>query len=484
MRVVHNGGEPSATPFTLTYTFEDDESGASAEQVLEIEPRPLNDAPTLITIDTARINPDLTAGASIGTFTTTDEETTDQAFFTYALVNPGEGDARFFTITDRGLAFKTTSELDTLGLKLKVDGESYEFEVMVTDRATDGTSDTLKTAQTLIQPFILPVRYFDVDWGATTHDVIDAAPTDLEYDLETDSGALAVGSFIIRPGEAGTGDGYQVELLDDGNDFLSDATVTAGAVTGGENGGGLFTISITPNADNQILKALREGETLAVTFTMLVRYRSATADDVEYWSQSTETFTVLFRGQNEAPEVVPTNVVREAAATADLTSEGARASGEWHFSDPDTGQEIQAEGLLAAHGNATPVALSLVVSTSHADYDATAEAEVTGDFGSLFIKADGTWEYRADTGIEAAPLTGASETFRIRVLDTNGGLSEILEIVIDIMGENDAPRFAMTLTPAVAADLDSDTGDLNTDLAESADSHTRSIRAMMPRLSG
>ena len=144
VRVVHNSGEPSATPFTLKYTFEDDESGASAVQVLEIEPRPVNDPPTLITIDTARINPDWTAGR-IGTFTTDDEETRDQTGFTYALVNAGEGDARFFTITDRGLQFKTTTDLDALGLKLKVDGETYEFEVQVTDRAGDGTPDALKT---------------------------------------------------------------------------------------------------------------------------------------------------------------------------------------------------------------------------------------------------------------------------------------------------------------------------------------------------
>ena len=93
-------------------------------------------------------------------------------------------------------------------------------------------------------------------------------------------------------------------------------TITPGTKTGGDNGGGRFTIAITPNADNQILRALREGDTHVETFTMLVRYRSVTADDVEYWSQSTETFTVLFRGQNEAPEVVPTNVVREAAELA------------------------------------------------------------------------------------------------------------------------------------------------------------------------
>ena len=103
---------------------------------------------------------------------------------------------------------------------------------------------------------------------------------------------------------------------------------------------------------------------------------------------------------------------------------------------------------------------------------ASAEAEVAGDFGSLFIKADGTWEYRADAGIEAAPLTGSGETFRIQVRDTNGLPSQILEIQINIMGENDAPRFALTLTPDVGAVIGTDTGNLDTDLAESAQSHT------------
>ena len=466
VRVVHNGGEPSATAFELKYRFKDDEVSESAEQTLEISPRPLNDAPTLITIDTARINPDWTAEQLIGTFTTADEETRDQAGFTYQLVNAAQGDARFFTITDRGLSFKTAAQLDALGLKLKVDGETYEFSVQVTDRASDGTADTLKTAQTLTQTITLPVRYFDVDWEPAS-DTIEGAPTDLEYDLETDNGALAVGSFIIRPTTADARDSYEVELLAGGNDFLSSVTVTPGAKTGGLNGGGRFTIAITPNADNQILKALKEGDTHLESFTMLVRYRAVTADDVEYWSQSTETFTVLFHGQNEAPEVLPTNVVREAA---ELGSAGAKANGEWHFSDPDSGEEIQAEGILAAHGaGETPVVLALTV--SGAGVDPAAEAEVAGDFGSLFIKADGTWEYRADARVERAPLTGASETFRIQVRDTNGLLSSILEIEINIMGVNNAPTFAMNTTPAVAADLASDTDDLSRDLQESTDSH-------------
>ena len=56
------------------------------------------------------------------------------------------------------------------------------------------------------------MRYFDVDWDVSTTQV-DTAPTDLEYDLETDSGALAVGTFIIRPQEAHASDQYAVELL-------------------------------------------------------------------------------------------------------------------------------------------------------------------------------------------------------------------------------------------------------------------------------
>ena len=134
LRVVHNGKEPSETPFELKYTFADDESADSAEVTVTIEPRPVNDAPTVISFSAARIDPEL-SGNNIGEFSTEDEETTDQADFTYELTTPDEGDSRYFEIVDRQLQFKANLPD---GLQRKVDGESYTFDVKVTDLATDG----------------------------------------------------------------------------------------------------------------------------------------------------------------------------------------------------------------------------------------------------------------------------------------------------------------------------------------------------------
>ena len=287
---------------------------------------------------------------------------------------------------------------------------------------------------------------------------------------------LTIGEFIILPSNPHSNDQYSVQLRHLGNDFIDSVSVQAGVKTDGANGGGRFVIRITPNADNPVLKELSADDTLQVSFTMLVRYRSESADDVVSWSQSTETFNVLFRGKNEAPEVLPQNVVSEGAERAGDdqidNADGARAKGQWQFADPDNGDVIQTQGLLASHGaGSTPTAVNLLVDPDAGNYDETAEMAVRGTYGSLWVKADGTWEYRADDRIENAPITGGSEIFRLQVVDTNGGASGILEITIMVMGENDAPELGLNID-TIDATLE-DITDQTATVSESSDSHTR-----------
>ena len=503
---VLNSVEPGDQPITFTYTYHDPARAGSpvGPVTVNVRPRPINDTPTAITLDVARIDPGVLAGQNIGVLqgdtaspvdtsqgvlTTSDEETTEQENFTYTILdNPlltdpdtdfaGTSDGQYFEVFELdhdnnpatparfALRFKTAAQLAQLGLVQKVAGQSYTIVLKVTDRGTDGTPDPAKQNEHFAREFVLPVRDFDVDWNHITNKpMIEAAPgsgdqAPVTYNLGVDTNNISL-EFIVRPGTARAGDTYDVTpMAAGGNDFASSLTVAAGAKTAGDQGGQRFTVTLDPNQDSERLKALREGQTLDVNFNLLVTYLSETSDAVAFESQSVETFTVRFIGTNENPESIPQNEIFESRGA------GATSAGRWGFRDPDTDDPIQNQGLLASAGTGVaPLAQNLVVYRGTAEnpntsYDPSASVEIQGDYGVLTIFAGDAsdpssstapWVYRTTDAVETAELGDATEVFNIQVSDVGGALSNVRTITINVKGQNDRPVLGLSNDPAQAA---------------------------------
>ena len=458
LRVVHLGSDPSGT-LSFGYTVKDDESAQGAVQTVTIDVRPVNDVPSALSLGINRIDPLHDPVVALATMTTTDEETTDQAAFTYALVADEDTDYRWFKVSGRELLLKSAAELRSAGengedLLHKLEGETYSLKLTVTDVGNGTAPDQLANVTEFA--FNLPVRSFDVDWNTASAGVQPAPLTVI--DLATESGtAKTIGTFKIDAGaQAKAGDTFAVLVSAAGNDYADTFTAT-------QDGSDptLWTIGLTPNPDSPPLQELRPGQTLNINFTLEIRYTPEGSTDADGFRRSTDTFTVQFVGQDEPPVAVhPDRIVFE-----DLAKDGT-ANGDWGFTDPDTGTQIEARGLLASVGaGSTPVAQALIVDPDNAAYDATAEQTLAGSYGTFYIRADGTWRYlRDDTAIQAVPRTDTTETLRLAV-STDGAQSQPLDIDIMIQGENDAPVFNMNANSGDTT-LDDDTGDLSAAVTE------------------
>ncbi len=453
LRIVHLGDEPSGGLLTFTYTVQDATSSPSAAQTVELDVKPINDAPTLLDLGTNRVDPLHTPGTAVATMTTTDEETTDQTDFTYELVVDETTHYRYFNIVGRELVLKTIDELSTSGeggtaLLPRLEGEEYNLRIEVTDQPNVNPPTDGQNAITREFSFTLPVRSFDVDWDISTTGTIDS-PDIVEIDLATDSGnSRVVGTFRIDAGSsAHDNDVFAVLVDDEGNEYVDGLSVV-------QDGTDLavWRVHLEPNLMAQTLRELAAGDTLNINFGLEIRYTPFGSTDADGFRRSTETFTVEFTGQNDDPVAVdPERLVFE-----NLNQDGV-ANGDWIFTDPD-GEEIIAQGLWASFGSGvTPTATTLVVNPSANNYNALLETPVVGDYGILYIRADNTWRYvRDDDDIQAVPLIGTTETFNIAVADPSGGNSAAapLVITITINGENDNPHLFVSADSDIVLDDD------------------------------
>ena len=468
IRFEHSGATPD--PISFRYTFKDDEVAESAEQTINITVKELNDVPSDPDLGVNRIDPAALGGDLVATLTTVDEETTDQTAFTYVLINDPESDNHHFIIQGQELRLTTQA-----GIFPKLDGETYVIRIAVTDVGV-GT-DVGQTANTKIVEYRLPVRSFDVDWDTTTNGV-QAAPL-REFDLDgthtrdsatnlvVDANALTIGTFKIDPGnDPATGQPittgtYEVIVPDQTANDFGKILVTGSGQT--------RTVKFATHLDSPVLKALAADEELTVSFFLEIRYTPQGSTDADGFRRSIETFTITFRGTNDAPSAVdPDKVIFE-----DTAKDGI-ANGNWDFYDPDTGALIQATGVAISAGTgSTPVAKSLIVDSTHSSYDANAEEQVTGKYGDFYLRADGMWRYvRDDAKVQAVSLEGSTDTFRIRVVDTNGGESAPLDIVITVRGENDAPEMYLSTNSGVVIDKDVDQTDITAAVTETTSSGT------------
>ncbi|CDY78958.1 T1SS secreted agglutinin RTX [Caballeronia glathei] len=206
-----------------------------------------------------------------------------------------------------------------------------------------------------------------------------------------------------------------------------------GALLFGANGGYQYTV----DNSNPAIEALRlSGQTLTDTFTYVVFDTSN--------ASSTGTLTVTIHGANDAPFGV--NDVASATEAGGVLNgtPGNDATGNVLTNDTDVdsvanGETKRVTGVISQQESAVNSPLAPV----SAQTTSGTGTSVAGAFGTLTIGADGTYRYVVDNNNAAvqqrvpgdAPLI---ETFTYQLTDA-GGLSDLAELQIQVLGANDNP---------------------------------------------
>ncbi len=210
---------------------------------------------------------------------------------------------------------------------------------------------------------------------------------------------------------------------------LGSLTASVTADTTGTGTGGVITWEYTVAAS--AVEYLAEGQTKVETFT--IELDDGNGGIVE------RTISVTVTGTNDVPEISAaevngTGLVEAGFGVAGVGEVFGDVSGDW--SDADQGE---AALLAVSQGSAGAAAQSVLA------FDGgTGEAEIVGTYGSLFIKADGTYRYVLDDAdADTQALTDGetvTDSFNYTINNgTDAGDTATSGISVDITGSNDAP---------------------------------------------
>ncbi len=172
-----------------------DKRGASFEQALTIQVTDVNEAPTMQALSNNTVDENLLAGATVGTFNTTDPDTTDN--FTYELVSgDGSTDNASFTIVGGALQNNVALDYETK--------PSYTIRVRSTD----------KGALTTEQSFTISVNnVYEAPTGiANGGDGTSSDGSNATFDVNEN---VATGTTIatLAPANPDSGNSYTYELV-------------------------------------------------------------------------------------------------------------------------------------------------------------------------------------------------------------------------------------------------------------------------------
>ncbi|MFB0874378.1 MULTISPECIES: VCBS domain-containing protein, partial [unclassified Sphingobium] len=299
-------------------------------------------------------------------------------------------------------------------------GDTLTISYPVT--VTDGTSaSTVQTVTITIKGTNDgPVA---IDDSNADDDVIEAGG----YSNGTAGDASAIGNVLSNDSDADRNAVLKVTAASaEGATTSSDVTSQGTQITGKY---GVLTIhedgtySYALNNSALATQALKAGAVSDDAFTYIV------TDDQDDFAVG--TLTISIEGRNDAPVIAAhaTSTIIESSTSITGTEVAGDAASRWSDADGDT--------LTVTTGS--------FGSNAQADLTfAGGEAEIQGEYGSLFIKADGSYRYVLDNGnATVQALTAAdtlTETFNYGIKDDSSdplGASSTIEITIT--GSNDAP---------------------------------------------
>ncbi len=182
-----------------------DTAGASTEQTFTITVNNVNQAPTAIALSATTVAENAATGTTVGTFTTTDPDTSDTTF-TYSLVSGnGSEDNASFTITGNELKTATALNFETK--------PSYNIRVRSTDAGGQSFERTLTIAVTNVNEAATTVSLSNstINNGAASNTLVGTltnndpdANNTFTYSLVSGTGSTDNASFTISGSELRT----------------------------------------------------------------------------------------------------------------------------------------------------------------------------------------------------------------------------------------------------------------------------------------
>ncbi|WP_061170149.1 VCBS domain-containing protein [Caballeronia hypogeia] len=256
------------------------------------------------------------------------------------------------------------------------------------------------------------------------------------------SGNVLLNDTDVDAGDTKAVDGVRAGAEASPGNFAAVAGATSVAGTYGT-----FTInpdgSYTYAVDNSLpaVQRLIVGQSVQETFTYRMHDAAGASD--------TAQISVQIRGAFDAP------VAHDDFALASANIGNGRAFdaiGNVLANDTDVDQTDSLSGNAArAGGQAAAEPLSAIAPGSSSNVDATI---LQGQFGTLFIGANGTYLYRVDTTnptvIALGPLQTVNDVFTYQVRD-RGNLTDLGQLTIVVRGRNDAPVVRDDAASAVEA---------------------------------
>ncbi|MFS1883438.1 tandem-95 repeat protein [Vibrio sp. 10N.261.54.E10] len=407
---------------TFQYTVTDG-NGGEDQATVTLNITPVNDAPEL-NVDTGEVGEDatLTVGAGNGLLSN-DSDVDGDSLNVTGILNGITGTAT--AVAESG---DTVISNDYGTLTIRADG-SYSFvadgsdsqalateataEVVFTYTASDGTVNQTNTL-TITVTGTNDAPQLTADVGAVNEDAtltVSAEQGVLANDSDVDGDSLNVTGILN--GTTGTA----TAVAESGDTLISN---DYGTLTIRADGSYSFV------ADGSDSQALATGATADVVF-------SYTASDGRV--NQTNTLTITVTGTNDAPQLTAdVGEVNEDATLTVSAEDGVLAND----SDVD-GDSLNVTGILnGTTGTATAVADS-------------GDTLISNDYGTLTIRADGSYSFVADGSDSQALATGATADVVFSYTASDGTVNQTNTLTITVTGTNDAPQ------------LTADVGEVNED---------------------
>ncbi|WP_372872839.1 retention module-containing protein, partial [Shewanella sp.] len=339
-----------------------------------------------------------------------------------------------FTIDDSSGAW--TYVLNNSAADSLQEGEERVESFLVTVTDEFGAATTQEVTITIVGTNDAPVLSAEAN-GSVTEDqnVIDGRLID---------------SGILSFTDVDSGDSHQMSSSFNGDISWSGGDLTTNQINALVAGFSVDNDSWDYNIDNSLVQFLAEGETITLSFTVIVTD--------EFGASDSQQVTITITGTNDGPIINP----------------------------PEEGE---ADGTVVEAGNydngnlnpGSPV-ISGTLTAGDADHDAALiwSGNADGEYGSFTIDPDtGTWTFILDNNTADSLQEGETrtETFLVTVTDQNGA-SSTQEVTITIVGSNDAPILSLDDSGGVTEDLNvvdgllSDSGALSFTDVDINDSHS------------
>ncbi|MDY3556247.1 DUF4347 domain-containing protein [Gemmata sp. JC717] len=314
------------------------------------------------------------------------------------------------------IGFLTTNASGNFSGSLSVAGLGLTAADSLTATATDESGNTSEFGTNRAvngEPVAVADAAMAVEAGGTNNGTPGTDPTGnvLANDTDPDGGDTKVVTGVVA-GNAGSASGSVGVTV----------TGTYGSVVVNANGSFTYTV----NNANAAVQALRtSSDTLTDTFTYTLTDGGGLT--------STAQLTVTIHGANDIPTGGAVAATAAEAGGLDNLTPGLNPTGTvfTNISDVDSGDTFTVTGVAAGVAGSASGAVG---------------SPVAGAYGSLTVRADGTFVYTVDNASASVQALRAgdsvTDTFTYTAADL-GGLTVTAQVTVTIQGAADAPGAAV-----------------------------------------